>query len=419
MKNTADPAGGQADTILEAALSYAARGWPVVPLWKPKPSGCCCRKGSKCDRPGKHPRTHHGYQGATTDVARISTWKWSTANVGIVPGREAGLLVIDVDPRNGGRESIRELEKQLGRLPTGPVVKSGGGGWHLYFRHPDGAVRKSSGVAGIDLKADGGFVVAPPSIHQSGGAYRWEPSPAEFALPELPAAWLTWICEAPCYIDHKRPLRTSQDIERTPSGGVADGDRFSVDEYVERCMASTIPKNPGERHANVFRLARLLRGHPEMATWPLARLRPILDRWYSLAVASVGQSGIRASPDDNWFDFAEGWERVKYPGEEGLTAILLERARQDELPEVALLYQSAEVRLLVALCRQLQREVGNAPFYLATSIVAKVLNLTGKNPRMRAWRWLQGLVRDGVLEQIDSGDPDKRIAAHYRYLPVD
>ncbi len=98
-------------------------------------------------------------------------------------------------------------------------------------------------------------------------------------------------------------------------------------------------------------------------------------------------------------------------------AALMERAAESKLPAVANQYQTKELRLLIALCRVMQQHVGDAPFYLASTSVDRLLGLQGD--RMRAWRWLKGLVRDGVLAEVDKGDPKKRQAASYRYIGGD
>lgn len=82
------------------------------------------------------------------------------------------------------------------------------------------------------------------------------------------------------------------------------------------------------------------------------------------------------------------------------------------MPAAAKQYSTPEVRLLVGVCRELQREAGDEPFFLATTTLERLLGLN----RMRAWRWLDGLVRDGVLDVIERGDPRTRRASRFRYL---
>jgi Protein of unknown function (DUF3631)/Bifunctional DNA primase/polymerase, N-terminal/Primase C terminal 1 (PriCT-1) len=99
-------------------------------------------------------------------------WRsWPTANIGLLTG--AGLLVLDIDRRNGGNEALLELIARHGELPPTPTVATGGGGRHFYFAVA-GAVQCRNGVVpGIDVKCDGGYVIAPDSIHASGEAYTW------------------------------------------------------------------------------------------------------------------------------------------------------------------------------------------------------------------------------------------------------
>jgi hypothetical protein len=159
------------------ALDYAQH-WRVLPLAGITDDGeCNCRLGTACNHPGKHPLTENGVNDATTDPDAIKGWweKWPQGNVGICTGPESGLVVLDVDPRNGGSESLAQLINLYGELPETLVCGTGGGGWHYYFQHPDQLKLKGKvpGYGGLDIKSDGGYVVAPPSRHHSGGIYRW------------------------------------------------------------------------------------------------------------------------------------------------------------------------------------------------------------------------------------------------------
>jgi hypothetical protein len=150
--------------------------------------------GKACDRrPGKHPRTQHGYLDGSTDPEVIREWwrRWPDANIGIVTGKVSGNLVgLDIDPAHGGDVSLAELERQYGALPNTWIVRTGGGGYHHYFIVPEGIeVRCSTGVIapGIDVKGEGGYLVAPPSLHQSGNRYELlEASIPPVLCPEWP-----------------------------------------------------------------------------------------------------------------------------------------------------------------------------------------------------------------------------------------
>jgi hypothetical protein len=162
---------------LVVALEYA-RQWPVLPLaWITHEGLCGCRLGAACNRPGKHPLTTNGVKDATIVPEAIKgLWEGRhQANVGICTGPESGLLVLDVDPRNGGDKSLARLEFHYAKLPKTLVCSTGGGGVHFYLQHPGITPLKGHvpGYAGLDIKGDGGYVVAPPSLHHSGGVYQW------------------------------------------------------------------------------------------------------------------------------------------------------------------------------------------------------------------------------------------------------
>src|SRR4051794_8544312 len=178
--------------LLEAALWYVNHGIPVFPLHSPVPGGCSCRD-PECDSPAKHPRTLHGLSDATIDPDQVRKWwtRWPDANIGILTGSKAQLLAVDVDPRNGGNESLEDLVAQHGRFPDTAEQISGGGGRHFIFRYPGGSVPKKL-APGIDLKGDGGYIVAAPSLHPSGRRYEWDGIAGEKALLD-PAPAPEWL----------------------------------------------------------------------------------------------------------------------------------------------------------------------------------------------------------------------------------
>lgn len=162
-----------------AALVYARRGWPVLPCHTPSagPAGCSCGRAG-CPSAGKHPRVRGGLHAASTDEGQVRRWwaRWPSANVAVRTGAESGLVVLDVDPARGGEASLAALVADHGAFFAGTrVVATGGGGLHLYFAHPGGRVPNDAGRRlgpGIDVRGDGGYVLAPPSLHLSGARYR-------------------------------------------------------------------------------------------------------------------------------------------------------------------------------------------------------------------------------------------------------
>ena len=159
-----------------AALAYAARGWHVFPCHSARAGRCSCGAPA-CQHAGKHPRTLHGLKDATTDPALITRWwqQWPDANVAVATGAVSGLVALDEDPRHGGDVSLDLLTHEHGPLPETVEALTGGGGRHLLFLHP--GVPLKSGTdrlgPGLDVKADGGYIIAAPSMHPSGQLYEW------------------------------------------------------------------------------------------------------------------------------------------------------------------------------------------------------------------------------------------------------
>jgi Bifunctional DNA primase/polymerase, N-terminal len=180
----------------QAALAYAARGWPVFPVAGIVGGHCGCRAGPMCDHPAKHPLNRYGLNAATTDPAQVARWwhTWPWAGVAIRTGAPSGLVVVDIDPAHGGLRTLDDLAR-TGQLPTRTLdtlaVRTGGAGHHLFYQHPKTTVPNTTGqlpsigaTPGVDLRGDGGYIIAPPSPHHSGQRYQWEPTlPAPAELP--------------------------------------------------------------------------------------------------------------------------------------------------------------------------------------------------------------------------------------------
>ena len=141
--------------------------------------------------------TRHGVKDATTDKVTIRRWwrEHPDANIGVATGKVSNLTVIDVDPRHGGLESLRQFEDENGPLPDVPAVRTGGGGLHFYFKYLPGLGNKTALLPGLDVKSDGGYVVYPGSTHESGRRYRWlhGRTPRKVSTAPFPAALLKLI----------------------------------------------------------------------------------------------------------------------------------------------------------------------------------------------------------------------------------
>lgn len=123
--------------MMKHALSYAKMGFAVLPVHSIRKGKCTCGN-STCRRPGKHPHTKHGVKDATKNLDTIRGWwkKYPRANIAIATGEISGIIVLDIDPRNGGDDTIRCLELELKGLPKTVIAASGGGGTHYVFKYP-------------------------------------------------------------------------------------------------------------------------------------------------------------------------------------------------------------------------------------------------------------------------------------------
>ena len=144
---------GATPCLVEEAIGYASRGLPVFP----------------CKNHGKEPLTTHGFKDASTDPNVIRNWwkRWPGANIGIPTGPSSNLFVLDMDGE-AGDESLRKLEAMHGALPGTRTIVTSPGHLQYWFSYPSGlTIKSSTGIvgSGLDVRAIGGYVVAPPSIH--------------------------------------------------------------------------------------------------------------------------------------------------------------------------------------------------------------------------------------------------------------
>jgi hypothetical protein len=245
--------------FLDAALRYAALGWPVLPL-VPR------------DKLPLGELVPTGFKAATTDPATIRAW-WSRrpdANLGLA--LPPGLAALDVDPRHGGDAELRELLEARGDpLPATPIQRTGGGGLHILFRLPPGRrlIRRGHGIEG---KGSGsGYVVAWPSVHPSGGVYTWQEGAEPWDLP---------VADAPAdFLEAPKPTKAP----KAPDSALASAaDRWLADRFVDHAAGNPARTCPACGHAGCFG------PHRDM---PL--------RWACFSANHGTDSGNLGSPNDD------------------------------------------------------------------------------------------------------------------------
>jgi excisionase family DNA binding protein len=203
------------NALLDAALGYAAWGIPVYPAHWPRPTpseatlACSCPRGRSCDRPAKHPLVHHGIHDATTQPGQLERWwsRWPAANVGLATGVIFDALDIDGP---AGLAALQQLARAANLQLPGPLVRTGGGGWHHWFAPTGLGNRPPRGLAHVDWRGRGGCVLAPPSRHASGRRYRWLRSLEQAPLAAVPAALRALL-------DPDRPTTTRPTVPARPA----------------------------------------------------------------------------------------------------------------------------------------------------------------------------------------------------------
>lgn len=194
------------ESMKDHALYYARLGLAVFPI-KPR---------------SKHPLTSHGFKDASKDQQQIEEWwsRWPSANIGIATGQASGGLVVidlDVDKEKGldGRVTLREWEAEHGKLPDNTwLAITGRGGYHYFYRDTVIVKNRTGIYEGVDIRGNGGYIVAPPSIHPNGRAYEWEQDPMLYPLAEANGTVRDFLFPAPESWD-QQTLEMSNQI---PSG---------------------------------------------------------------------------------------------------------------------------------------------------------------------------------------------------------
>lgn len=195
---------------MSAESVYSRLGWSILPLHDVSAGVCSCAAGAACRTAGKHPRIKAWEEEATSDAEQLARWRaqWPAMNLGVAAGK-SGFFVLDVDPKNGGRETLAALVAEHGPLPVTPQAITGSQGDHYYFQ-PVAGVTNSAGKIGpgLDVRGTGGQVVAPPSA-SSKGPYRWVHPPWSTPIASAPE-WLLSLLRRSTAPARPSPSATAQ-----------------------------------------------------------------------------------------------------------------------------------------------------------------------------------------------------------------
>ena len=158
----------------------------------------------------------------------------------------------------------------------------------------------------------------------------------------------------------------------------------------------TIPTYHGHRHRSLFEYGRCLKSHPAIADVPVAELKPYARQWWEAAEPTIRTKSF----DETWFDFIEGWDKIRNPKGAGYMDDAMKEVAAATPPTIAMRYEDDKIRRLITLCRELQRKAGEQRFFLAGRTAAEAIGI----PPRTAATWLSGLAIEGVLRLVKKGD---------------
>lgn len=378
---------------LHDALQYHDLGLCVIPIKHgTKKADCAWRQ----------------FQSTPPDEGQVRQWFGGDDRtaIGVIAGEVSGGLVCrDFDSMASYERWAADYPKLARALPT---VATGRPGRHVYAKADIGEVKAVRGKATLVLDDGevraGGVSLLPPSRHPTGPDYAWLVPPSG----TIPRIGLTESGLMQCNtvdtvvtVDPVNPSHVSTVLHPTmPTMSSDDGIAFAI--------ASCLPTKTGQRNKMVFELARYLRAIPELSGAPVEALKPIVRQWHAAALPMIRTKEF----DESWFDFTNAWPTVLYPNGLEPVKMIFNRALERDPPQAALQYELQKVRQLVMLCRELQQEAGDAPFFLACRTAADLVGIDYTT----ANRWLNGLCRDRVLELVERGTVGGRRANTYRYL---
>jgi hypothetical protein len=364
--------------LLKQAQRYHGLGLCVIPI-------PCGMKAARI-RWGK-------YQKERPDESQLRKWFANNErNIAVVLGLVSSDLVCrDFD-------TMAEYEKWSKAYPdlakTLPTVRTSKG-MHVYFQ---ARVETIKHTRNGELRGKGGYCLLPPSTHPDGHVYQWvnplttgnilaiEPELAGF-LPENPNV--------------TEQTEQSEQTEAIVGEGI-----------VEKAIAETLPQEVGTRNRKVFEFARALKSLPQFADARPNQLREIVETWQARALPNIRTKEF----EETWIDFLKAWPRIRYTkGKEPMTQIF-EKAIQLEPPHIAdeKYPNHSKLKIMVSLCRELQRAAGDSPFFLSVRTAGKLLNVSP----MQVSRWFFLLETDGILKVVAKGGTAQtvRTATRFRYL---
>ena len=372
--------------LLDAARLYTRMGLSVFSVCgKIPPKGFSLAQAKK--RPATDAELQRGFaRPGVTGVAMMC---------GQVSG---GLYVRDFDKRESFHSWCVGHPELAAELPTVQTSR----GNHVYVVMESATATQSFDDG--EFRGERNYVVMPPSRHPSGAVYKWI-NP----LRSLSSMRSMKRDEADLQKSANRIPSASLPLPTAPYRSLTI---LTVDDALERALYQTTPGN----HKRLWHLARAVMALERAAGRAYAQkeLMSVFCRWYERA-KKLKFLRARQSKVDYWNEFCDARDNAKTPLGEDALATAWGRAQIAPPPPEAALFEHEDITLLMALCRELQKDAGaKEPFFLAVESVKSLFN---HSHAMNASRWLKALVRAGILEIVEKGSRQTNRATRYRYLP--
>ena len=350
-------------------------------------------------------------------------------HIGANPRRRQGGKAADValarsvfvDVENIGAAAARQRIEKAG-LPTPTVLLNSGHGAHAYWLLDvpimDLAEWTRAQKHLIRLLGSDPAIHDPPRLMRLPGFTNHKPPAAQCALIDADGSRRYALADLLMQQREQSAQRSGENGETQAIASVLSAVSVpcvlsasllhQAKDQIEQAVALTVPTTKGQRHRQVFQLARALKAIPQVAELPAGALKPVAWSWH--------QRALKVSPtpfDETWTDFVNGWGNVRYALGESPMDTIMETLKGRQPPREAGDYETPQIKLLVALCAELQRQAGSEPFYLDSRTAGRTIGAEA----VTAWRWMNMLEADDLLEEVETGRPGRATRWRWKGRP--
>ncbi len=374
--------------VLSSAIEFASRGWSVIPIPRKKKEAKIKWSKYQCDR------------ATTGDIGR---WFAKPRNVAIVCGDVSGGLVVrDFDDSKSYRKWSSDHPELATRLPTVATAR----GFHVYARMDPCPRTRDLGDG--ELRGNGSYVLAPPSIHPSGAEYHW-------VVPFEENSVLPIVSPSDFNFTEEDRSRTEEIQKRTEEDrGLqkkteAINQTADVERRYELAIDASLPSREGQRHKCLFNLARRILAIHRDGLPRIETRKRLFDAWWAKSLPII-QTKDKAT---SLLDFLTAMGRVKTPLDDIVPECVI-RAKANPRPDWSIEY-GERVAILAGLCRELQRVHGSETFFVACRKAGAAIGVS----HTVAAQYLKLFVEIQKLTVIEPGKPGGTKATRYRYIAND